>query len=120
MSQRRVNEDRTRTNTEQINTLDKITLSTATFANTIQTQLASLNNIKDNIHQITVFIAFVEYFFNIGDKKYDSTIQNASTTLPLSFEEIMEALFNCRMKITEKIGVLWLLNDKSMIIEDES
>lgn len=86
MSQRRVNEDRTRTVTEEITKLDKITLSTAAFAVRIGRELASIKAIKENINQISVFLAIVEYFFNIGEKKYDSTIRSASSTLPLPFE----------------------------------
>jgi hypothetical protein len=29
-------------------------------------------------------------------------------------------LFECSVKINEKIGILWLFNDKSIIVEDDS
>jgi hypothetical protein len=67
MSQRRANEDRTRTVTEEITKLDKITLSTATFANRIERELVSIKTIKEHVNQIEVFLAIVEYFFNTGD-----------------------------------------------------
>jgi hypothetical protein len=45
-----MNEDRTRTVSEEINKLDKITLSTLTFAAKIEQELTSIRIIKENIN----------------------------------------------------------------------
>jgi hypothetical protein len=67
-----------------------------------------------------VFLSIIEYFYTRGESKYDSAAEAASKNLVFEFENIMFSLFNCKVKIHEKYGILWLLSGKSIIMEDES
>lgn len=120
MALRRHNEDRTRTAAEDIARIQKITAALAPPLQRIRTELQTATTISHHLPQVVVFLAVLEYFYTKQEAECDGAIEAAARSLPLAFEDIMECLFGCRVGLREKLGVLWLFADKSIIAEDSS
>jgi len=86
---------------------------------TVEEKLTVYNNIFENSSKLSAFLALTDYYYSKQDRKKMNSVKKVSKDLPVSFEAIMKYIYECEFSLDEHAEVVWILNEKSVVIHDD-
>lgn len=119
MALKRSGEDQHRTKLDECTNQEKILSTVDKSMKSVEEEISIYKRIIDDCTNIASFLAMTDYFYSKQDESKMKFIKSISKNLSVPFELIMKYTFDCEFNLDEHAEIVWILNDRSIVIQDD-